>query len=81
MTVWRTDFENVPRADGLEGEFDVAMIDARGRRWRVTDCIINASRQICSYDPSWGYEPIEHRYSDLEFQRATHWMKVDLPDG
>ena len=77
MAEWRTDFENVPA--GRDATFDVVMIDAQGCRWRVTNCVINASRQICAYDSNFGYEPVEHRYSDLEFQQATHWMRVELP--
>lgn len=77
MAAWRTDIENAPQGR----KFDVIVVDADGERYRVTDCSFNATRQICEYDSSWGWEPVEHHFSDKDFRRVTHWAPIDLPDG
>lgn len=74
VTEWRTDIKEIPEAT----YFDVVVIDASGEQYRKTDCMLN-SRQICEYDSSWGWEPIEYDYGNGDFRRVTHWTPIELP--
>ena len=79
MTTWRTDMGNILSIVGPNRGFDVAVIGGSGKRWRETDCTINESGQICSYDRDWGFEPIEFDYKNGDFRRVTHWALIELP--